>query len=164
MPGWVNIDVDERDNVNVYAWDLRCGLPFVNESIEAIFAEHFIEHVTLEEAQTLAQECKRVLEPGGVLRLSTPDLAFLVDEYQAKRIDEWTDMRWEPNTPCQMLNEAMRLWGHLFVYDRAEISDLLRRAGFQVVYDVAWRESAHPILQGVESRPYHHEIIVEAIS
>jgi predicted SAM-dependent methyltransferase len=61
-----------------------------------------------------------------------------------------------------MLNEGMRSWGHQFLYDRAELIDVLAEAGFSVVREVAWRESTIPELRGREQRPFHREIIVEA--
>ena len=160
ISGWANIDADPADGG--IKWDLREALPIADGTIEFIFAEHFIEHIDLEQAIKLLGECRRYLAPGGTLRLSTPDMAFMIGEYQGARSTEWTDMGWHPSTPCQMVNEGMRLWGHLFVYDAPELHRLLKSVGFTIVEDVAWRESRHPILRNLETRHWHHELIVEA--
>ena len=39
-------------------------------------------------------------------------------------------MQWAPRTPCDMVNEAMRLWGHLYVWDEDELMSALATAGF----------------------------------
>ena len=158
---WVNVDLD--DCAEVIGWDLRKRLPIANGTVDFVYAEHFIEHISLDDGERLMRECHRVLKPGGVVRLSTPDLAFVVEKYQQGDISEWANMGWLPSTPCRMLNEGMRLWGHNFVYDRPELHALLGRAGFKAVIDVPWRESRHEVLNGVECRSYHHELIVEAI-
>jgi predicted SAM-dependent methyltransferase len=161
LPGWVNVDFNALDGVIQH--DLTQPFPLASEVIEFIYSEHFIEHITRAQALALLGECRRVLRTDGVIRLSTPNLKKLVDEYLACRISEWTDVDWRPSTPCQMVNEGLRLWGHQFVYDTEELMLLLNEAGFQQVTAVAWRESRYLELKGLECRPFHGEIIVEAV-
>lgn len=158
--GWHNVDLDapEADQ----HLDLRKPLPFDDGSAEFIVNEHFIEHVTRDQAVAILRECHRVLAPGGVLRLSTPDLRFLMEQYLAGDIHEWAGL-WEPSTPCCMVNDGMRLWGHEFLYDQDELTLALHEAGFSEIHFVAWRESQLPELVGLENRPYHRELIVEAV-
>jgi predicted SAM-dependent methyltransferase len=131
-------------------------------TVRFIFNEHFIEHITQPEAAALLSECCRLLVPGGVLRVSTPSLRKLIEEYLLSRTTEWIDVGWAPATPCQMLNESMRLWGHKFLYDAAELKSLLRACGFAEIVDVEWRQSRHDELRSLECRPFHDEIILEA--
>ncbi len=49
-------------------------LPFPDESVRFLFAEHLIEHVPFSSGLFFLAECRRVLEPGGVLRLCFPDV------------------------------------------------------------------------------------------
>ena len=74
-PPWENFDLD----VNI-----RSPLPFEIGSAKCILAEHVIEHVTFREGLAFLQECLRVLEIGGVLRLSFPDITrhIKVSEYR----------------------------------------------------------------------------------
>ena len=161
LPGWANIDLDAADGVIQH--DLTAPFPLPPRTVKLIYSEHFIEHITRGQALVLLRECHRVLTPGGVIRLSTPNLKKYLDEYLAGRITEWSDVDWRPNTPCQMVNEGMRLWGHQFVYDLDELTLLLEEAGFQDIAQTAWRESNHRELQGLECRPFHGEVIVEAV-
>ncbi len=142
--------------------DLRRPLPVATSHIELIFSEHFLEHISRDEGRRLLSECYRVLKPGGVIRISTPNLEKLVDQYSRRRITEWHDMNWTPETPCCLLNEGLRLWGHQFVYDTAELTQALRDAGFHEIEPRLYRSSAVAGLNELETRPFHDEIIVEA--
>lgn len=160
LPGWANIDIDGPSAV--LKWDLTQPLPLQAGTVRFIFNEHFIEHITQPEAAALLRECYRLLVPGGVLRISTPSLRKLIEEYLLNQTTEWINVDWHPATPCQMLNEGMRLWGHQFLYDATELKSLLRVCGFAEIVDVGWRESLHGELRNLECRPFHDEIILEA--
>lgn len=160
IKGWVNVDLDSP-LADVHL-DLRCPLPYPDASVNFIFNEHFIEHVTREEGLAFLKECRRVLIPEGVFRVSTPDLRWLVAQYVSGKLDEWTDVGWVPETSCRLFNEGMRLWGHQFVYDLPELLLTLREAGFTDVRQMKHRESIHSDLVGLECRPWHQELIVEA--
>lgn len=159
LVGWVNIDIDSP--VADLLHDLTRPLPFADGSVERIYAEHMIEHIEYEEAAALICECRRVLAPDGVVRMTTPDLAWLVTTYASTITDQWGDL-WQPRSPGALLNEGMRSWGHRYLYDRADLRALFRSAGFADVIDCDWGVSADPSLAALESRPYNREIIVEA--
>lgn len=158
--GWANLDLGGGRGVVPY--DLTGRLPFRDSSVDMVFTEHFIEHVPRHRGDRVLRECARILKPGGVLRVSTPDLRRLIDEYLANRTDEWIDQGWRPSSPTRMLNEGMRLWGHKFLYDEAELTGALRDAGFSAVVRVAWHHSVHHDLQGLERRSFHGDLILEA--
>ena len=159
LSGWINIDF-ESPNADI-KHDLNNPLPFKDGSAEFIFAEHFIEHISYENACNLFRECRRVLAPGGVLRLSTPDLMYLVKVYISGEITEWGEL-WQPKDPCELLNQAFRYWGHQYVYDFESLRNALCSAGFSSISRVKWRQSKHAELKNLESRPFHGEIIIES--
>jgi predicted SAM-dependent methyltransferase len=161
LSAWANVDLARREGV--VRWDLTDPLPVQSDTIAFVYCEHFLEHISLDDARGLLSECRRVLKGGGVLRLSTPSLSKLVEDYRLGRTSEWRDVGWNPATPCQMVNEGLRLWGHEFVYDEAELRQILQEVGFRVVRRVGWRHSEHAELRGLESRPDHHEIILESV-
>lgn len=160
LEGWTNIDID-GDGVNTFAWDLTRPLPIPDDSIDYIYSEHFIEHISLADGYTLLAECRRVLKPAGVVRLSTPDLHVLVEKYFAGAIGEWRDMGWEPLTACDLLNEGLRNWGHLYVYDEPKLVAALKETGFAHATRCRWRVSSHSPLHGLETRPDHGDLIIE---
>jgi predicted SAM-dependent methyltransferase len=131
LEGWVNVDLARSEHVDVI-WDLRRGLPFADESCALIFSEHVIEHLAREDAEALLNECHRVLEPGGVLRLSTPDAERFLRSYAGDREFLHHPEFPEPiETPLDRINMMMREGGqHLWVYDSASLVSLLGRVGF----------------------------------
>jgi len=156
--GWVNIDLD-APSADIQR-DLTQPLPFGDGSVSFIFTEHFVEHISRPQAVEFFVECRRVLREGGVLRVSTPNLRFLCECYLKGNITEWGDV-WGPNSGCNLMNEGMRSWGHTYVYDREELHKVLAEAGFAHIRSVGWRESAHSDLVGLETRPYHQDLILE---
>ena len=160
LSGWANIDSSGQSEV--VKWDLTQRLPVQPGTVQFIFNEHFIEHITRQQAVDLLYDCHRLLAPGGVLRISTPCLRKLIDEYLQGRTTEWIDVQWQPATACQMMNEGMRSWGHQFLYDTYELKSILRDCGFREVAEVEWHQSRHPELRNLECRPFHDEIILEA--
>src|SRR5215212_5746685 len=100
LPGWANVDFNAA--AGVIRHDLTEPFPLPPETVKFIYGEHFIEHITRGQASALLKECRRVLAPGGVTRLSTPGLEKLLDEYTARRTTEWSDAGWRPGTPCRM--------------------------------------------------------------
>jgi predicted SAM-dependent methyltransferase len=157
--GWANVDF--AGPPGTIHWDLTSPIPARPGAISCIYSEHFIEHISREQAGQLLSNCLALLAPGGVIRISTPDLAYLIDQYKAGRLDEWKDMGWLPQSPAKMINEGLHLWGHQFVYDADELTSALKNAGFKEVTLARWGISEHPDLMGRETRPYHHDLIVE---
>lgn len=70
---WINIDLHSNDP-QVLSHDLRKGIPLPEGSCDAVYHSNIIEHFRREDAFTFMKECFRVLKPGGILRVSTPDL------------------------------------------------------------------------------------------
>lgn len=157
---WVNVDLDSP--VADVRADLRYALPFADSTADFIYCEHLIEHLTRTEGLNFLRECRRVLSNHGVLRLSTPDLRWLVAQYLAGNLGEWRDVGWEPESSCRLLNEGMRSWGHYFLYDEDELREALRQSGFSAIVAARHHESEHPLLAGLECRPWHRELIFEA--
>src|SRR5690349_5178775 len=81
--GWINIDNNSDQNIEKLDlnWDLRYPLPFPENSVDFIFNEHFMEHLTVEEGIHANKDFLRVLKKGGILRIATPDLENVVDHY-----------------------------------------------------------------------------------
>ena len=61
--------------------NLLKGFPFDNDSFDVVYSSHVLEHFTKEQAKTLLAEARRVLKPGGVLRIVVPDLENVCAEY-----------------------------------------------------------------------------------
>jgi predicted SAM-dependent methyltransferase len=161
LPNWTNIDL-HGDGRSTFGWDLTRPLPLPDASVDYVYSEHFIEHLSLDHGLALARECRRVLTDEGVLRLSTPDLATLITAYRDGNLHEWADMGWQPESACDILNEGLRAWGHQYVYDQSKLRTTLQASGFATVTPCTWGESAHKPLRHLETRPDHGDCILEA--
>ena len=80
---WCNIDVRSTEP-SVFEFDVRQGLPFADDSFDVIYHSHVLEHLTNVDGERLMSECRRVLRPGGVLRVVVPDLETIAALYLEK--------------------------------------------------------------------------------
>jgi len=157
--GWANIDLEYSGSL---LWDLTRPLPLHASTIRYVYTEHFIEHVPREIALKIFTNMKKALRPGAVMRISTPDLKHLAEIYLTGKVPDLSSVHSYPETSCVMLNQAVRDWGHTFIYDEQELRRLLGQAGFHDIKRVIWRESEHLELQNLETRPSLDDLILEA--
>lgn len=131
--GWVNIDPFVLWG-GTLPLDVREPLPFPDASCELVHAEHFLEHVVPSDALRLLRECRRVLQPEGVLSIAVPDLAPLLTAYPEALPDEQPLPRGELPTALGRINWLMRGDSlhptHLYAYDEPTLRLLLESAGF----------------------------------
>jgi predicted SAM-dependent methyltransferase len=81
-PDWVNIDIAPL-GPGVMAHDLSRGIPLEDNSADAVYHSHVLEHIRHPEALKFLNECHRVLRPGGTLRVVVPDLERICRAYLA---------------------------------------------------------------------------------
>lgn len=60
------------------------ALPYDSGSVDNIYCSHVLEHVPLESSARFLAECRRVLKPGGVLRIVVPNAEALFEAFQVK--------------------------------------------------------------------------------
>lgn len=162
VDGWLGTDLRPRHR-DVLQMDATEPFPFPDHCLDFVHAEHLIEHISYQQGQRTLAECRRVLKPGGVVRLATPDLALLVAIYRGDAGPEGDHyLRWAYNAflrkaphvhPAFLLNHNLRAWGHTFVYDAEVLRMALEDAGFVDIEQCRLGESRHEQLRGVER---HH--------
>ncbi len=79
-PGWINTDVKDTPDVDLVA-DIREGLPLDPDSVDYAVSVHALPELRYEEVVPALRELRRVLKPGGVLRLVLPDLRKAIEAY-----------------------------------------------------------------------------------
>ncbi len=176
LPDWVNVDFLALPSVNCIC-DCRKALPFPDNSVAAIFSEHFFEHIDYtEEVPYFLAECHRVLQPGGVVRIIVPDAGRYLQAYhqpgwpamnelrhlQDNHFDPYTGSRYR--TKMELVNEVFRqAYTHKFAYDAETLIQVLRDAQFRTVEQQQFGSSFHPELAiDLESRA-HESLYVEAV-
>jgi predicted SAM-dependent methyltransferase len=134
--------------------------PLPDGSFDFIFSEHHIEHITYQQAGFMLRECRRVLRPGGRIRIATPDLSQLLRLYSepgaaGEEYIRWMTDRFLPDapgySPVFVINLCMRLAGHQFVYDGDTLMAALAAAGFVDIERAAPGVSATPELHAIDS-------------
>ncbi len=82
---WTNILFSVRPQPKhehvIRYYDIRKPLPYPDNTFDAVFALHIIEHLTPSEGEKFVGQIFRVLKPGGMVRISTPDLEDIVRAY-----------------------------------------------------------------------------------
>jgi predicted SAM-dependent methyltransferase len=149
-PGWINVDLFEA-TADLHL-DLRRPLPFPDNSVRHIYAEHFFEHLEypnvlettgwdLEGANApspalqFLRECRRVLAAGGVLDIVVPDAEGMIAEYANRHeapdpVVEWWGPRW-CDTSMHRLNYLFRQGReHKYAYDEETLAQMLRSSRF----------------------------------
>jgi predicted SAM-dependent methyltransferase len=162
LDGWVNIDLDSPKADLKH--DLRQPLPYAGGSVEFIYNEHFMEHLTVQEGVAFLRECHRLLKPGGVLRVATPDLRYVAFRYffRWKKQDWIRQYRYEwIQTRAEMMNMMFHEWGHRYLYDEEELRRRLTEAGFLTIVRRRLLRSPHPALRNRETRK-DSKLILEA--
>jgi len=161
LPGWLNIDVEPGSDLVI---DVRGGLPFGDNSIDFIYNEHFIEHLIYEEGEKVLREFWRCLKKGGVMRIATPDLDFLVRIYKKDfKNQDWFPAGFEfVKTKGIAMNMAFRWWGHEYIYNEEELRNQLSKAGFQNIKRCELYKSDYSELSNLETRK-ESTLILEAV-
>jgi predicted SAM-dependent methyltransferase len=138
LDGWLNVDIiGMRPDLH---WDLRRALPFPDGSARSVFLEHVLEHIPLAGVMYVLSEARRVLRPGGVIRVGVPDLGRYMKSYAGDR-SLVNELR--PGRPTALLAvaEVAQFHGHVSAWDDETLVAVLRAAGFEDVENKAWGES-----------------------
>ncbi|MFX0199791.1 MAG: glycosyltransferase [Candidatus Hodarchaeota archaeon] len=98
-PAWINVDI-RCTGPDVIPCDVRQGIPFIDDSFDAIYHSHLLEHFRKEDAHLFMRDCFRVLKPGGIIRVVVPDLEEIVRIYlkllkEVDKGDEETRARYD---------------------------------------------------------------------
>lgn len=89
-PAWRNLDLVPQSS-QVEAADLSQGIPCEDNSADAVYHSHLLEHLTQTSAREFVADCFRVLRPGGIIRIAVPDLEQIAIQY-LKTVDAaWDD-------------------------------------------------------------------------
>jgi hypothetical protein len=161
LPGWTNVDAQRLPGVDVVA-DVTRGLDFTGA--EAVFTEHFLEHLAVDDALRFLLEVHRVLAEGGWVRLTTPNLDWVwLTHY---RLEGGAA---EKRQAALAVNRAFRGWRHQFLWNREILAEALAACGFAAVRWCRRGESEIPFFRDLERHDTYgdtdelpHILIVEA--
>ena len=120
-------------------FDATKPFPVEDSSFEYIYSEHFIEHIPQNLTVEWFKDMKRLLKPGGHIRVSTPDLEKYIRGYldpealffkeHIRRLNAMGVQNVPPRR-AWLVNQIFRLWGHQHIYDFEELKFTAGVAGF----------------------------------
>lgn len=141
---WINIDLyfqswehylqyyteeiypaSERGTIDDFlALNVSCQpLPFEDNSVDLIFHEDFIEHLDQRECILFLAETFRVMKPGAIQRVNTPDLIWsqifigcLEEGYNGVNQNEWLS------------------FGHKNLFTRGYLEEVAELIGFEIIF------------------------------
>jgi len=145
-------------------------IPFPDSSAEVVYSSHMIEHLDpVTEAPRFLHEVRRVLVPGGILRLVVPDLKRRARRYVATGdADEFlAGLHMADGTPrgvvalTRFLIAGVR--NHRWMYDAGSLVGLLVRHGFRDAKELPPGETTIPDPGALKLREREEEsVYVEA--
>jgi predicted SAM-dependent methyltransferase len=160
VDGWLNSDY-YVGSARILHLDAAGCFPFDNHMFDYIFSEHMIEHISYSNGFAMLSECHRVLRKNGQIRVSTPDLRFLLDLYQDKKSElqyeyiKWATDNFIGGTPYYddtfVINNFVRDWEHLFIYDEKTLRLSMERAGFSNIVRCELNKSKDDALRSLEN-------------
>lgn len=121
---WTMLDYGRRKREGgdvQYASTWAETLPFRSHGFDGMVAAEVIEHLT--RPDDLLQECRRVLKPGGILLLTTPNAEYLMNKLPT--YSKAREMRPEQLPPDES--------GHVFFFTLEEIRATLTGLGFEIL-------------------------------
>lgn len=167
--------------INFKTYDLCNGFAHhLDNSIDMIYLGQMIEHLNpIYEAPKFLQECFRMLQKNGLLRITTPDLDLLIKAYLEGQMDKFSNEQpgyyknAEPSAQLALLmygaGGPQCTWnnyeGHMCLYTQKSMHKLLSSVGFREIefyYEAG--KSKNPVMatEAVDMG-LSHSFIVEAI-
>ena len=126
-PEFVNVDARPKPHIHLVTKDLFDLRAVPDGAASLVYMCHVLEHVPYALLLRVLREMRRVLMPGGTLRLSVPDFECILDIYAAEKRD--------PNTIVGPLmgGQDYAFNFHYNVFTQTSLSRALENAGFERV-------------------------------
>jgi|SRR6516225_2690615 predicted SAM-dependent methyltransferase len=167
--GWINIELIKHRDTTL-CLDIRRPLPFADNSVIRILAEHVVEHIDFRHDLPIAlSDWHRVLRPGGIVRIVVPDARRFLEAYVSGDSTLWRSLGWYPlpddiYSPMHAINHIFHQSGeHLFAYDFETLAIALNRVGFKKIEEMSFRKSHDQELAIDQANHAPHSLYVEAI-
>jgi SAM-dependent methyltransferase len=136
--------------------NLKYGVPLPAGSADFIFLSHVLHHLYKDQARALLMEIKRVLKPGGTLRVAVPDLEYIIALYlRGLREEAIEGYFFYPSASRSELSTRH------YQYDFMLLTRLLESVGFISVRRCGYRQGATPDIDTLDRLP-NEALFVEA--
>jgi SAM-dependent methyltransferase len=128
--------------------------PYRDDSAEAVFCSHMLEHLYVKQAERMFAEILRILKPGGVFRVAVPDLEWVVGFYDRENPTPFLDLMYEHVGGAKN--------SHKWMYTDISLKKFFEDQGFTEVRVCDYQKGRLPDVGMVDGRP-ETSIYVEGI-
>jgi ubiquinone/menaquinone biosynthesis C-methylase UbiE len=141
IPGYIHIDLADYPHID-FKQRVDDLSNFADNTVDLIYAFHVLEYFDRFEVKRVLAEWRRVLKPGGILRVAVPDFEALVEVYL-----KYKDLnlihgplygRWEIPS-----STGPTIIYHKTCYDFVSLQRTLSDSGFINIHRYDWRETEH---------------------
>jgi predicted SAM-dependent methyltransferase len=160
-PGAIYFSSKIKNQASFIHFDMTRELPIDPNTIQYIYASHFIEHLNFQQGLNFIKNCYKIMKKDGIIRLTFPDLELWIQKYiendqnffkkyydSTKNINNLPDLK----TKGEIFMSQLHGWGHAWGYDFDSIKDLLERTGFSRVIRKKAFESVLPDIEKLEPK------------
>jgi predicted SAM-dependent methyltransferase len=151
IPGFIHVDQVAFPHVD-HVCDIRSLGMFADGSAELLYACQVIEYFDREEVPQVLREWRRVLAPGGILRLSVPDFTVITRLYSAGLPLEWFLGTLYGRIPNGTGGHVY----HRTTYDEPSLKNVLAAAGFDTIERWDWRSTEHAAVDDFSQAYFPH--------
>lgn len=140
IEGWGNYDLE---------MDVRYPLPVATESMRFVFLEHLLEQLSSGEAWNLLKEIRRILKPGGAVRIVIPSPEQIAERFDAHYGRFVCRNTGRPPSLEAAMESILSDWGHRTVWSTGILLAMMKSLGMD-----AWQgvpgESRFSEMQGID--------------
>lgn len=133
---WDHIDGAHYDHIKSHDVSI---LPYEDNSVGYIFSSHLVAYFSREEIVPILNEWRRVLKPGGILRLATPDFDAIG---RLIMLSGYSLSSFIGPLYGKMLMGDKEIY-HKTTWNFNDISYLLYKIGFNNVKKYNWQDTEH---------------------
>lgn len=143
IDGWENYDMEI---------DITKSLPFNDNQIDAILAEHVVEHINIQDAWSFLEECHRILKKNGVLRIAVPCVSKIFQTADEDYFQFIKNHGWGDATRKDAVRSIIFNHGHRTIWEKNSLDAIIQSIGFSLL-------TTEP--EELKGTLHHHKIIGE---
>lgn len=146
LTGWLNTDLNRSGAEHV---DMTQPLPFASESVDFVFAEHTVEHISPAQAWGFFKEVRRVLKPGGIFRIAVPSIERVLELADREYLEHLSNAGFGPPTREAAVANQIIFHGHQALWSVSLLQTCFDALGFARAVEASVLTSDHPELRGI---------------
>lgn len=161
---------------NVRYGDIIKGLPIEDNSCDAVYCSHTLEHLSLDDIRAALRNTYKILKPGGIFRCVVPDLEYIANTYVSslRNNDKMASIQFmkdsllgtvsRPRGLKAIISTTFGNSNHLWMWDKISLANELEVAGFTSVKIYSYEDNTYPIFNKVQdSTRFENAVSLEGI-